>query len=633
MKGKKTFEKKISYMLLCLLLIPTFIMSFAASVSAKTDYCPPFEDLCLYVRNSAGQDVYLKHYSLSELETLFPTNQIVYYSQIDSMGALVLGAAQGIPLEDFFLKVQSDLQAQYPDVTFDFDPSTTQCRVVAEDGGASTIKIDTMPQYLYPHLFENWDYSSCQLKSDSSGTDYASLAFADAQEIKPILALRSYQERVGDGADYIEGNIISAADLEAAEAVVSAHMDQNNAIRYILGLTQEDVLNGVSTAAKSLKWINRISIIQQTPLNYPEQGTCAIPKITTVPGPKPGECTVSFNSDTPDAQIYYSIAYQTSQDKVIGPCHLYDGTPFTVNMDTNANGKIDQNPAYTVQPTGIQIQASAAKVGWSNSNPTSSLYDYQPKNAPVFTPDTTDNTYGNPIDITFDETDNGAWRGNITAIIVSGAFDNNSVIVDSAHYQAVAGKITFDNTVFTPSGSTSGKFTIIITASGYWKAGVPGYQIMKQSSPGLTTAATKVGQDVLLSLTDPDNEAWQTAISSITVDGSTLDSAKYNTATSGVIRIDNSVFPTNKVYTIVIKANGYSDALVTQSVGEEPASYIRGDINEDNTVNILDVVETVNCALGKTTPSNTQLTAADLTGDGSLNMLDVVQIVNLTLGR
>ena len=58
-----------------------------------------------------------------------------------------------------------------------------------------------------------------------------------------------------------------------------------------------------------------------------------------------------------------------------------------------------------------------------------------------------------------------------------------------------------------------------------------------------------------------------------------------------------------------------------------------GDVNSDGMVNILDVVQAVNYALGKAIPTAAQFSAADLNGDGSVNILDVVQIANKALGK
>lgn len=58
-----------------------------------------------------------------------------------------------------------------------------------------------------------------------------------------------------------------------------------------------------------------------------------------------------------------------------------------------------------------------------------------------------------------------------------------------------------------------------------------------------------------------------------------------------------------------------------------------GDPNGDGSLNILDIVSTVNTILGNSSwTSDSQYQAADMNQDGSLNILDVVELVRCTLG-
>ena len=56
-----------------------------------------------------------------------------------------------------------------------------------------------------------------------------------------------------------------------------------------------------------------------------------------------------------------------------------------------------------------------------------------------------------------------------------------------------------------------------------------------------------------------------------------------------------------------------------------------GDLNLDESIDILDVILIVNIILGTLEPSNFQLEASDLNLDGVVNVLDIVQIVNIIL--
>ena len=71
--------------------------------------------------------------------------------------------------------------------------------------------------------------------------------------------------------------------------------------------------------------------------------------------------------------------------------------------------------------------------------------------------------------------------------------------------------------------------------------------------------------------------------------------------------------------------------LIAQWIDEgtlpEPYEPLQGDVNDDGTVNILDIVLIANLIL-----SDDYQESADLNGDGNLNILDIVQLVNIILG-
>ena len=58
---------------------------------------------------------------------------------------------------------------------------------------------------------------------------------------------------------------------------------------------------------------------------------------------------------------------------------------------------------------------------------------------------------------------------------------------------------------------------------------------------------------------------------------------------------------------------------------------IPGDLNFDQSVDILDVVVMVNFVIGSADPDSNQHYAADLNHDGSIDVLDVVILVNIIL--
>ena len=60
-------------------------------------------------------------------------------------------------------------------------------------------------------------------------------------------------------------------------------------------------------------------------------------------------------------------------------------------------------------------------------------------------------------------------------------------------------------------------------------------------------------------------------------------------------------------------------------------SYISGDINNDDIINILDIVILVNVILGTTELTTVQTYAADINGDNSINIQDIILTINLIL--
>ena len=79
---------------------------------------------------------------------------------------------------------------------------------------------------------------------------------------------------------------------------------------------------------------------------------------------------------------------------------------------------------------------------------------------PTLTTDTTTNTIGNPIDITF--TGNEAWRNAITEVKVG------ETVLESNQYTKAEGKISIAAGVFTEAGT----YTIVIKAAGYEDASI-----------------------------------------------------------------------------------------------------------------------------------------------------------------
>ena len=100
------------------------------------------------------------------------------------------------------------------------------------------------------------------------------------------------------------------------------------------------------------------------------------------------------------------------------------------------------------------------------------------------------------------------------------------------------------------------------------------------------------------------------------------------------VSVYEEALPNHEIITFT--GSWYStDALHCRTRGIPDLTYIsfqQGDVNGDDTINILDIVITVNGILGTTELTATQIQLADLNSDGNINILDIVLIVNLVLG-
>ena len=62
------------------------------------------------------------------------------------------------------------------------------------------------------------------------------------------------------------------------------------------------------------------------------------------------------------------------------------------------------------------------------------------------------------------------------------------------------------------------------------------------------------------------------------------------------------------------------------------ADFIQGDINQDNTIDVLDVILVINFIMDISSPNNQESFLSDMNADGTINVIDVVILVNSILG-
>ena len=101
--------------------------------------------------------------------------------------------------------------------------------------------------------------------------------------------------------------------------------------------------------------------------------------------------------------------------------------------------------------------------------------------------------------------------------------------------------------------------------------------VAANATPPSLTPANSAKVDASFDVAFTDDSAWRNAISSITVGGSTLPNAAYTKTVAGKITFNPSqstLLQSVGSKTIVVKASGYSDATVTQSIFSGAATQI-----------------------------------------------------------
>lgn len=159
-------------------------------------------------------------------------------------------------------------------------------------------------------------------------------------------------------------------------------------------------------------------------------------------------------------------------------------------------------------------------------------------------------------------------NGGVCLYYTTGESANNSVVrlTDASGWNAPMNIIS-SNVLYTATGDTYLK--------GLTFAPQPTANAVELTPPPILTAQAGVLAGNSFSVTcTPDDPAWRSAITSITVDGSVLPTAAYDVTQAGVIVFDPVQSPGAK--NIVITATGYSDDSVVQTIGSNVGSILSG---------------------------------------------------------
>ena len=184
----------------------------------------------------------------------------------------------------------------------------------------------------------------------------------------------------------------------------------------------------------------------------------------------------------------------------------------------------------------------------------------------------------NNTSVTFEDSTLGTLevKSEKTSLTVKGNTTIKELVVEDKNSKITVGKDSNISNITLPTGveiedivenynkiqSSIGKVNGKLTSSPF--SGGGGGSLIKQAPVvAADTTNLEIGNDIELIFTD--SEKWRNNVTTVEVDGTVLEASQY-TITEGKVTLDKSLFTEEKSYTIVIKAKGYKNVTVNQTI-------------------------------------------------------------------
>jgi hypothetical protein len=525
----RSILKKSTGVLLTLVMILTLLQAVlpVPVLAGGTDFSlPATGGLQVNVMNGESP-VLIANLSLTELQGWEQHEE--RYSAIDSMPEAVGALASGVYLSEVL---------QYCGISNTADVASIKMYATdEEDREFSYDYLWGSTRSFYPDLVPTWDENT---HHTGSGADN------NPEAVEPMFALISYQERMLD--------LKSPSTVDA----VRPQMEWQNTLRFYFGQTAADIQNDTRTASDLFKWVYRMDITLAGGATQPEAKPSAA--LLSPPWLSASYTTTGTVTGTVGQTADVNITYTSNND------WLSAITEITVNGTSLTSGE-----QYNQYEGIIVIDADVF--------PAAGTYQIVVK-ADGYT-------------------DNCAtWIMRLPPPLTTPSpVLNEGVLSWTAIYQAVGYEVTLTPTTGSPTTQTTTEISLDLTslslADGIYSVTVkalaePGsvqhsdsaastalsYQVGSAlPAPSWIADSTNniVGETIVITYT-PADSAYNQAISGVSVNDTPIDSGLYDKAVDGQLTLNASLFTTAGDYVILISADGYMDASVTQPVFNEEAA-------------------------------------------------------------
>jgi hypothetical protein len=405
------------------------------------------------------------------------------------------------------------------------NPDATQIRFTSRDGFKATFSVQEIvytPRYCFPNFMSTG--LPGHLPGDAS----------NPVEVKAIIAHQSVSASFYE--DILDDGYLSSKDSNLLLYGQRAVTEQTNS-RFAKYVEKIEVLTDPVP-----EWDN--------PTATPEPGVVSVGTLV--------ELRSIYNDED---KIHYTL--DGSDPTIESPMYNWIASRWWSSREDEL-AQINKPIEITKNTT---IKAIVIGPGRADSDIVTFEYLVSLENPPELTADTSDNKVGQDIEIIF--IDNEAWRNAVAEVRI------NDALLDRDKYVLEASKLIIFSGVFTGAGD----YTILIKAHGYHDATVT-QTIMGSSGgsggsggsgenpkkpPSLTADTDENYIGAPIRITFSDDPDWRKNISEIRVDGNALNKGNY-TIGAGYIELADTVFTSAGSYAILVKAEGYSDASVTQRI-------------------------------------------------------------------
>ena len=291
------------------LIIPAAAKTITAGQTVGT--------VLFYVTNSAGEDILASRITVAEMEADMQTGLIDStnhnYSVLDRYVTTVHQEAQGFTAPEFISYAQSkSSQESIRNARLTFTGNDTMSFWEIDQTGYDDMDTYTyddlygVPRYNFPLLYEYWNYRT-QDYYDPAGKmsrdEVIDYIFDHGEPEMFLLSVRAFSQRymVTDekygAGDYNMENYWQTLGV----------MDNQRTIRMLMGMTEDELRNKISTASNTRYWCANIRLSMENAPDIKSLGAVAAP--TAAMTEDADNYYITFSCSTPGATILYNHNY------------------------------------------------------------------------------------------------------------------------------------------------------------------------------------------------------------------------------------------------------------------------------------------------------------------------------------